>query len=317
MLNFELFLQLGIFFFASLVLWWGTGLVVSSVSSLAHSLNISTFTISFFVLGLVTSLPELSIGLTAISRGEAPIAIGNLVGATLVIFLLIIPLLGLLGNSVKLPSVLHRRQLLLSLSTILAPVLLIADRSLSYWDGFLLIILYCSLFLVLSQKESLYEKIIERFTASKKSSQYRLLKIVIGLALVLLASGYMVNIAEFFASTFNWSPFVVGLIIIALGTNIPELSLVVRAAVSHKSEIALADYIGSAAANSLIIGVFALVAKGNILLPNHAFVRMIILICALVLFYIFIRSEKKLTNKESFLLLFLYVIFVIIEINQA
>ncbi|GAB4027863.1 MAG: hypothetical protein Fur0011_6840 [Candidatus Microgenomates bacterium] len=170
---------------------------------------------------------------------------------------------------------------------------------------------------MLSQKESLYEKIIERFTASKKSSQYRLLKIVIGLALVLLASGYMVNIAEFFASTFNWSPFVVGLIIIALGTNIPELSLVVRAAVSHKSEIALADYIGSAAANSLIIGVFALVAKGNILLPNHAFVRMIILICALVLFYIFIRSEKKLTNKESFLLLFLYVIFVIIEINQA
>lgn len=317
MISLDLLVQLGIFLLASLILWWGTGMVVSAVSSLSRSLNISTFTISFFVLGLMTTLPELSIGVTAISRGEAPIAIGNLIGATLVIFLLIIPLLGILGHTVRLPTVLHRRQLILALVTILSPALLIADRSLHLWEGFLLILLYVGLFFALSQRESLYEKIIERFAAKKEPTQYRFLKIVAGLGLILLASKFMVNSAEFFASTFNWSPFVVGLIIVSLGTNIPELSLVLRSALSGRSDIALADYIGSAAANSLLIGIFTIAEKGGIQLPNHALVRILILITSLVLFYIFIRSEKKLTRRESFVLLMIYIIFVAIEIGQA
>ncbi len=309
--------QSSIFLGAALALWWGTGLVVSAVSSLSRSLNISTFTISFFILGLVTSLPELSIGVTALSRGEAPIAIGNLIGATLVLFLLVIPLLGILGHTVRLPKVLHRRQLLLALITILSPALLIADRSLHLWEGVLLIALYFALFVTLSRKESLYEKIVERFTVKPMPTQHRALKIAVGLACILVASGFMVNAAEYFAATFNWSPFVVGLILVALGTNIPELSLVLRSAVSGRSDIALADYIGSAAANTLLIGIFAVAEQGSLKLPNHALTRIIILVTSLVLFYIFIRSEKQLTRREAFVLLLLYVIFVIIEINQA
>lgn len=313
----DLLIELFIFLGSALTLWWGTGLVVGAVSSLSKSLNISTFTISFFILGLMTSLPELSIGATAVSRGESPIAIGNLIGATLVIFLLIIPLLGVLGHSVALPKTLHRPQLALALSTILAPALLIADRSIHAWEGFLLVALYIVLFIALSRRESLYEKILERISGANERSKHRFLKIVVGLGAILVASTYMVNSAEFFAYTFNWSPFVVGLVIVALGTNIPELSLVLRSVISGKSDIALADYIGSAAANSLLIGVFAIITQGGIQLPNQALVRIIILVSTLVLFYIFIRSEKKLTQKESFILLLIYVIFVVIEIGQA
>lgn len=317
MLSTAVLTQLFIFLCAALALWWGTGIIVNAVSSLSRSLNISTFTISFFILGLMTSLPELSIGLTAISRGEAAIAIGNLLGATLVIFLLIIPLLGIFGHTVKLPKVLHRRQLSLALVTILAPSLLIADRTLHIWEGVLLLVLYLVLFVVLSRRESLYEKIAERFSGLKHQTQYRYLKIMGGLGIIFIASTYMVNTAEYFAEYFSWSPFVVGLIIVALGTNIPELSLVLRAVVSGKSDIALADYIGSAAANTLLIGIFAIISSGGIRLPNHALVRIIILLVSLTLFYIFIRSEKRLTRRESFALLLIYVIFVIAEIAQA
>lgn len=309
--------QLSIFLLSALGLWWGTGLVVNAVSSLSKSLNISAFTISFFILGLMTSLPELSIGITAISRGETAIAIGNLIGATLVIFLLIIPLLGIFGHTVLLPRSLYRPQLVLALSTIVAPALLIADRTLHVWEGLLLVVLYLVLFISLSRRESLYEKILERFNKKKTTTEHRFIKITTGVSVILLASTYMVNTAEYFATTFNWSPFVVGLVIIALGTNIPELSLVLRSAISGKSEIALADYIGSAAANSLLIGVFAIISSGGIKLPSQAWVRIVILLSSLVLFYIFIRSEKKLTRRESFILLLIYVIFVVAEIGQA
>lgn len=314
---FDLLTQLAIFVAAALALWWGTGLVVSAISSIAKSLHISAFTLSFFVLGILTSLPETTIGITSLYRGEAAFMVGNLIGGTLVVFLLVIPLLGLFGNSVNLPKVMHRKQLILSLITILAPALLIADRSLHLWEGVLLVLLYVVLFVVLSNKESLYEKIVTRLRNLTHKSEHRTLKIISGVLIILVASQFMVNSAEYFALTFGWSPFVVGLIIVALGTNIPELSLVLRASFSGKSEVALADYIGSAATNTLLIGLFTIFNKGSIVLPNHALVRIVILATSLLLFYIFIRSQKKLTRVEALVLLLIYVIFVVIEIGQA
>lgn len=312
-----LFSQILIFIVSALALWWGTGMVVNSTTSLAKSLHISTFTISFFVLGIMTSLPEIMIGITALNRGESALMVGNLLGATLILFLLVIPLLALVGKGIALPSTLHRPQLILSLITILAPALLIADRTLHIWEGLLLVTLYGGLFVVLSRKESLYEKIVARLTSATHKTQYRLYKLLGGLLVIIFAAHYMVDVAEFFAATFAWSPFLVGLLIVALGTNIPELSLVVRAAFSGKSDVALADYIGSAAANTLLIGSFTLFSGGGIVLPNHALVRIIILLASLGLFYIFIRSQKRLSRGEALVLLCIYGIFVMIEIGQA
>ncbi len=309
--------QIIVFILCSLVVWWGTGLVVNAVTSLSQSFKISAFTLSFFVLGILTSLPEITIGITALSRNEAPIMVGNLVGATLVVFLLIIPLLAISGGNVRLPKSLHRPQLILSLLTVLTPAILIADRSLHIWEGVFAICLYLTLFIVLSRRESLYEKILAKLRSTRHISQYRLPKIILGMALVSIASGYIVNAAEYFAHALNWSPFIVGLLIVSLGTNIPELSLVIRAAYSRKSEVALADYIGSAAANTLLIGVFSISSRGSIILPNHASVRIIILLVSLVLFYIFIRSKNTLTRREGLVLLLIYVIFVVIEIMQT
>ncbi len=314
---FDLLTQLGIFLVSALALWWGTGLVVGAITSLARTLHISAFTLSFFILGIMTSLPETTIGITALYRDEASFMVGNLIGGTLVVFLLVIPLLGLFGSSVNLPKVMHRKQLILSLVTILAPALLIADRTLHIWEGVLLVILYLVLFVVLSRKESLYDKIVSRLTRLTHKSEHRFIKVVAGVVIILVASQFMVNTAEYFATTFDWSPFVVGLIIVSLGTNIPELSLVLRASLSGKSEVALADYIGSAATNTLLIGLFTIFNQGSITLPNHALIRIVILATSLLLFYIFIRSQKKLTKAEALVLLLIYVIFVVIEIGQA
>lgn len=309
--------QITIFLLCSFIVWWGAGLVVNAVVSLSHSFKISAFTISFFVLGLLTSLPEITIGITALSRNEAPIMVGNLVGATLVVFLLIIPLLAITGGNVKLPNSMHRPQLILSLLTILAPAILIADRNLHIWEGVFAVAIYLALFIVLSRRESLYEKILAKLRSTRHVSQYRFPKIVLGMALVSFASSYMVSAAEYFAQALNWSPFIVGLLIVSLGTNIPELSLVIRAAFSRKTEVALADYIGSAAANTLLIGVFSISSLGSIQLPNHASVRIVILLASLILFYVFIRSKNNLSRREGLVLLLIYVIFVVIEITQA
>lgn len=310
------YLPLVIFFVSIATIWYGTGIVLKAITSLASTLKISAFTISFFVLGIMTSLPEFTIGITAVSRGESEIMVGNLIGATLVIFLLVIPLLAILGGKVKLPKVLHRPQLILALVTILAPTVMIADQVLTVTEGLIIIGLYLALFVSLSRSESFYSKIKASLKARTKS-QHRLLKIIFGVALIFISAQGIVNSAEYFAHALGWSHFVVGLLIIALGTNIPELSLVFRTVLSRKTEIALADYVGSASANALLIGIFIVGTGSPIYLPNHTFVRLTILVTSLILFYIFVRSQNSLSRREGVVLLLLYLIFFALEVAQA
>ncbi len=264
----------------------------------------------------MTSLPELMIGVTAVTQGDSEIMVGSLIGASLVLFLLVIPLLAVFGGKVVLPKVLHRKELIFSLITILAPTVMIADRILSLVEGIFLIILYLVLFLFLSQTESFFEKIKDTYHAHKKS-QHRILKIFAGVVIIFASARGIVASAEYFALALGWSQFIVGLIIVSIGTNIPELSLVARTVLSKKTDIALADYLGSASANSLIIGALVIYNQSSISLPNHTMVRFAILLTSLVLFYIFIRSRSSLSRKEAYVLLLLYIVFIIIEVVQA
>src|SRR3989338_7653254 len=88
------------FIFALMVLWLGSGLIVYSLDNIARRLEISAFAVSFFVLGFLTSLPEIAVGINAILDKTPEIFVGNLLGGQIIIFLLIIPMLAILGNGV-------------------------------------------------------------------------------------------------------------------------------------------------------------------------------------------------------------------------
>lgn len=306
--------QLLVFIFASFVVWFGAGLVLRVVASYASSLKVSSFTMSFFVLGLLTSLPEFVIGSTAVYRGEADLMVGNLIGATIVLFLLVIPLLVITGDGVKLPRDLSKKNLLFSLITIIAPAITILDRTLTPWEGIFLIVLYLALFFVLGKQANLFEKIVRQVHSKTPTHSYRFIKLATGLGLIFAASQQIVTSAEYFATSLGWSSFIVGLLIVSIGTNVPEISLVIRSVISKQKNIALADYVGSAAGNSLLIGIFAVSNLKNITLPNHATQRIILTVISLCLFNVFARSRKNLSRQEGFVLLALYVIFVVLEV---
>lgn len=62
----------------------GAVAVVQSVMMLSEELLIPKFFISFFILAIGTSLPELVVDLTAIRKGEYDIAIGDIIGSCIV-----------------------------------------------------------------------------------------------------------------------------------------------------------------------------------------------------------------------------------------
>src|SRR3989304_7537710 len=84
-------------------LWIGAGLIIKSIGGFSNHLRLSPFSISFFFLGLLTSIPEIAVGFSAVSQGTPEIFVGNLLGGITVIFLFIIPILAILGRGIKLP----------------------------------------------------------------------------------------------------------------------------------------------------------------------------------------------------------------------
>lgn len=309
----NLLLQTIIYIVCFFLVWIGAGLVVSPISDLSKSWRLPRFIISFFLLGILTSLPEITISTIAILNNDPVIVAGNLLGGVIVMFLGVIPLLGLVGNGVKMPTQLNKKQLIITLLVVVAPAFLTADQKIGQYEAIFLILLYLSLFVMFSFKQSFFEKIKTGIISRKKNSMGHLFKIVLGVSILIGASNQIVNSTLFFADMFKISPFFVSLIVVALGTNIPEISIVFRSVLSGKKDIALADYLGSASANTLLLGIFTLMHGETIQLPNHFFQRFSFLAVGLILFFFFARSRNTLSRKESAILLSLYLGFIMFE----
>ena len=80
--------QILVYVLAIAGVWIGSGLAIKSVEKLANFLNISSFMVSFVVLGLFTSIGELSVGVNALIEQDPEIYVGSLIGASIVLFLL-------------------------------------------------------------------------------------------------------------------------------------------------------------------------------------------------------------------------------------
>lgn len=76
------------------------------------------------------------------------------------------------------------------------------------------------------------------------------------------SSDYFTNSAEKIGLKIGFSPFVIGVTIVAIGTSLPELISSIFAVLSNSSEIVIGNVVGSNIANILLIlGVAAIVAK--------------------------------------------------------
>lgn len=310
----DILLDLLIFFSSFLAIWFGAGLVVSSIEDLSHKLSISAFATSFFVLGILTSIPEASVGINSILNKDPEIFVGNLIGASLVLFVFIIPFLAVFGKGIKLAHQLDSKKLLLSLFVVVAPIFLIIDGRVTLFDGVFIIILYFILFYMIEKKKGLLENIKDRITDGKTHILTDTTKIIGGTLIVFFASSLIVDKTILFSKFFAVSPFLIGLLILSLGTNLPELSLAVRAVTMGKKEVALGDYLGSAAANTLFFGLLTLANKREVVVTNNFGTTLFFILLGLGLFFYFTRSKNDISQKEGVILFLVYLLFVLFEV---
>lgn len=291
-------------------LWIGAGLIVSATEKLAHRLRLSSFLVSFFLLGFATSVPEIAVGVTALIENQPEIFVGNYVGGAITILLLIVPTLAILGNGIEMKNHLSHRSLLASLVVISLPVAVTINGQVTLLDALLCILAYTGLYFVVDKNKRLREFVSLGHIFSNANVKLELLRIVLGIGLVFVAGEVVVHGIMTLAEQSRYPTYLISMLLLSLGTNLPEFSIAIRSSFKGQTAIGLGNYLGSASFHTFLLGLMSLAHSQTIVIESLALLGLGIFFAGLILFYYFGRTQDTLSRHEALVLLGLYFLIV-------
>lgn len=299
---------------AFVLVWFSAGLVVDTIASMARRLNLTAFSFSFFFLGLFTSITELMIGLNALNEGEPTIFVGNLLGGTVVLFGLVLPLLAMVTGGIKFKRELSAPQLGLTLLYICLPALAIADGKVTVQEAIFAVCGYPLIWILIKiRKQSVLQSMFNQLSQNRFSLPNKSWQMFLGFGMLVVASHLLVQQTLWLSESFDTSPFLVSLLMLSIGSNIPELVVAVQAALKGKTEVAYGSYLGSAVANTVFFGLLTLIHQETIVVFSGLPLLFPSIVLLIVLFYFFLRSEKGLSRVEGVTLLLVYFAYLVGE----
>lgn len=301
------------FLFSTAIVWFFAGMLIESVDRVAKRFHKTGFSVAFFVLGVLTSLSEISVAINATIDRVPQVSVGNLVGASFVVLLFIIPFLAIGGNGINLKHTISKSNMMLAWAVIVLPAFLVIDGHVTRIDGITALIAYSWLIRAIHRQREL-KKVSGNVLEQKGALLLDALKIVIGAGAIFIAGRFLVEQAVYFSVLLDVPSSLIGLVLLSVGTNVPEFVIAARSILKKHKDIAFGDYIGSAAANTPIFGLLALMNGGFLLEPSQFFITTVLMVIGLFSINLFARTRGTISRKEGLVLILFYVVFLLVQL---
>ena len=245
---------------------FGAEFLVAGSVSVARRYKVSDFVIGAAIVGIGTSMPELVVSFFGALKGNADVAIGNVVGSN------IFNVLGILGlTAICFPIAIDRKNMTFEIPFCIAVSVLLTLLALNFFngtpsmisriDGLILILLFVG-YMYYSFVRDRNEPTPDPSLKGRENDEEiqcilpvwkALLKIVGGLALLITSCDFFVDNAIVIAKSWGVSDAIISLTLIACGTSLPELAASVAAACKKNTQLALGNIVGSNIFNILLI----------------------------------------------------------------
>lgn len=285
-----------IFSISILVIAKGAIWLVDAASRIAFKIGISELVIGLTVVAFGTSTPEVGVTVLAALRGAGDISIGNVVGSNIINFTLILGSTALFGALKSPRGVLRRDGPFLVVVTGLF-VFLLMDNRLVRLEALLLLALFAGYLAFLFIKREPLDEDIE--TAPMK--RYDPLLVVLGLAMIIGGSHFMVESAIVVARLAGISEWVIGATIVAFGTSAPEMATSLVAAIKGRHAMSLGNLFGSNIFNLLLVlGVAGSINNLTVSVAANADIWIMAIMMVIVL--VFAITSKKISRREGAIL---------------
>jgi len=303
--------------------------MVRGASGLAEGYGVPPLVVGLTVVAFGTSAPELVVNVLGALEGQTALAFGNITGSNLANLGLvlgsaaIITPMSLQGNIIRreLPLLLLGTTVLLSMT--LDPLLRGETSFIDRSDGLIMLLLF-GIFIYLMVTDFVrqdHDPLVATFDgldivshAQKKTNWLLVVGGIVGLAIggqLTIVHGS--NLAE----SLGVPPVIIGMLVIAIGTSLPELITSIFAAMKDEADLCVGNVIGSNIFNGLfVLPISALV--NPLMVPEGGGLDILVsLIFAVFLLPIFVFGKGIMNRQFGILFVIGYIAYMAFRVSTT
>lgn len=302
-----------------MLLLGGGAAMVRGASGIAEGYGVPPLVVGLTVVAFGTSAPELVVNVLGVLKGQTELAFGNISGSNLANLGLVLGSAAVL-TPMSLQGKIIRRELPLFLlgTTVLLFMMLdpllrgersIIDRS----DGLIMLLLFgifiylTVMDLVRQQQDPFLTTIGGLDIVSHAEKRTNWLLVIAGIVGLAIGGQLTIDQGTTLAESLGVAPVIIGMLVLAIGTSLPELITSIFAAVRGEADLCVGNVIGSNIFNSLfVLPISALVQPLTV--PDGGVLDILVsLIFAVLLIPIFIFGKAMMNRQVGVLFVIGYI----------
>lgn len=142
--------------------------------------------------------------------------------------------------------------------------------------------------------------------------------LIFSMIVLLAGAHFTVTSATSIANYAGVSPILIGMLIVGLGTTMPELFFSLKSVKKRDDSLAVGDILGTVLADAtIVVGILAVVNPFSFPIKIIYITGLFMVIASFVLFH-FMQSGRTLSRREAWMLFIFWLVFALVEfaVNQ-
>lgn len=291
----------------------GATLSTKYAFNIAKSYKLSRYVVGFIIVSVISIIPEIFISVNSAIQGVPSLGLGALFGGNIADMTLVFAIIIFVsGRGIKVDSKILKENVLYPLFLII-PIILGLDGFYSRWEGLSLMIAGF-IFYYLALQNNAEETYTTEVPIDNNSRQKDAIFFLLTMAMLVIGSHFIVTSTIYLSGYLGVNSAVIGILLIGVGTTMPELFFCLSAIKKNHDSLAIGDILGTVLADAtIVVGLLALISPFHFPKPIIYSTGIFMILSSFMLFY-FMRSGKFLSKKESYFLFLFWILFVIVEI---
>lgn len=283
---------------------------------IANNFKLSKYVVGFIIVAIISIIPETFVSINSALAGVPSLGLGTLFGSNIAdLTLVFVVIIFIARRGIKVESKILQNNNMYPFFLII-PLVLGFDGYYSRWEGVALIIIGIIFYYISFKREQAEVKQVDAMdiTIDKVARNKNILFLILSMCLLLLGSHFVVTSTINIANYLGISSVILGMLVLGIGTTMPELFFCLSAVKNNYDSLAIGDILGTVLADAtIVVGILSVISPFSF--PQKIIYSTgIFMVAASFMLFYFMRSGKSISKKESYLLFFFWVLFVSIEI---
>ncbi|MCS7317653.1 MAG: hypothetical protein NZZ41_05005 [Candidatus Dojkabacteria bacterium] len=292
----------------------------NNIITISKKLKLKEFFLGFLLIGIFTNLPEIAVAIFSVNQNTPSLSVGNLFGGATVLLTLVFGLVAIKFKKIAFKRPLFTEsELVIGLLQLMCSLIFISDGYLSIVESLSILIFYLLYIRYISHHfqfkfRDVFKINLKKFLSGISTST--ILSTILSVGLLIIAANFIVELSENLAILLGIPLSLFGLLLLGIGTNLPEIAILLTTDKHDIKEKNLTTGIilGSVFVRNGILGIVGILSGGFILEDKIVFIPTIVILCLTnIIFLLFTWRDRDISREEGLLLVSLYAALMISE----